>query len=1155
MKKLISIIAIFLFYGAYSQDNPATFENGIRIYQPEEKSANQDSLRIPIIDKDGVVKSFIYKDSISGGSVSGDYIPLSGTEENKPVTGFIELEPMDSYDYENILDRYTFKRDVNFDAGGDLYTGSSKIYISPLLSGNIIEFGVSNETDTTTLNSQILNSMEGIMLGQQVEGGPFSESSLTTLSISATNGATLITENGPFKAKNDSDIVTKGFADEAYKTSISDYQPNREYTLGELVSFQGNIYRNNLQYNYDPPTPNCTDSNLAYYDKYAYFSIAPSDKFTDFSNLTYMWGIKNWGTAYDYSYTSNQDELPLGLMEHINSFSWDDTIYFLSWNSDGLVDLFEIELRYIKERTELTFQELIIESRWIGYVVSTSFPFDSCEEIMETYSSDSIIFASDSYGTYTLLGCPVNSLGACSWTPLVTGGLQGDRMNNVTDGFGFHLSNEYGEVNTTFQNGFYSETTSGDYTGVVNITPMDSYSELYGPGEVKSYSISSTEINLYSEHTIDGTESLMFSKHGILFEDEESESWSIKPQLDAITWIPLKSQKVQLPITGDDGTEDPKTLLVSVNGVEADENGNVEIEAGGTTPTLSEVLAEGNIADRDIKSVGVRGEITLSSNSGSLRIDQSNVDGHEIQNSLGLTNSPALTYNNFTLGETSQINYDTYNYQWILHNSGISDFKGLVGSSYFGANYDDNTYVQKKYVDDAIDAIPTPSLTLEQARQNGNTVTGTIKSSAAKTLENATDANSYLALGNVVSTLESDFLFLGAQDDTDRARITIAKDDGITVSDNGLGIGLVGDREFSKGGNRTAYAQIGDVEDAINDLVIPAQVNLTGGTNVTITGTYPNLTINSSGGGGSLTLEQARQNGNVLEGGVNFIADSALGFIQENSDGSVGVWEFDHGSTTISGYDENNSWGIGISKESAIINSTDSNFQGIIGNQEFDKQGDRKAFAQIADVEDASDLLVSKEGISLVEDDFTLQSDFGKLGFNQYGGGVSITNTTETAVTTLNSLSGGTIKPLVYQDSDDIIFQIGTHSIGSIYPTQGGIWSIIKNTTDSGASLLQLPVTGLSQRYIPVSINGQFADSNGNISLSVPESEFTTEKFTYSSSTEFTLTNTPKAVVAVYVNRTPIFEIDEEFEVTGSVVDIAGFDLQSGDIIRVTYKY
>lgn len=136
---------------------------------------------------------------------------------------------------------------------------------------------------------------------------------------------------------------------------------------------------------------------------------------------------------------------------------------------------------------------------------------------------------------------------------------------------------------------------------------------------------------------------------------------------------------------------------ISVNNTDPQ---NPVVSSTGDTPTLAEVLAEGNIADRDIKSVGARGEITLSSNTGSLGIDQTNVDGHEIQNSLGLANSPALIYLNQTLARTSQIYYDADNYHWIIYHSGILGFKGLVGSSYFGANYTDNTYVQKKYVDD-----------------------------------------------------------------------------------------------------------------------------------------------------------------------------------------------------------------------------------------------------------------------------------------------------------------------------------------------------------------------------------------------------------------------------------------------------------------------
>src|SRR5690606_29176636 len=38
----------------------------------------------------------------------------------------------------------------------------------------------------------------------------------------------------------------------------------------------------------------------------------------------------------------------------------------------------------------------------------------------------------------------------------------------------------------------------------------------------------------------------------------------------------------------------------------------------------------------------------------------------------------------------------------IVFSEGISNFRGISADDYYGANYDDNTYVQKKYVDEAI---------------------------------------------------------------------------------------------------------------------------------------------------------------------------------------------------------------------------------------------------------------------------------------------------------------------------------------------------------------------------------------------------------------------------------------------------------------------
>lgn len=52
----------------------------------------------------------------------------------------------------------------------------------------------------------------------------------------------------------------------------------------------------------------------------------------------------------------------------------------------------------------------------------------------------------------------------------------------------------------------------------------------------------------------------------------------------------------------------------------------------------------------------------------------------------------------------------------------------------------------------------------------------------------------------------------------------------------------------------STVALSGDYNDLTNLPTIPAQVNLTAGSNVTITGTYPNLTISASGGGGGSSI-------------------------------------------------------------------------------------------------------------------------------------------------------------------------------------------------------------------------------------------------------------------------------------------------------------
>ena len=56
-------------------------------------------------------------------------------------------------------------------------------------------------------------------------------------------------------------------------------------------------------------------------------------------------------------------------------------------------------------------------------------------------------------------------------------------------------------------------------------------------------------------------------------------------------------------------------------------------------------------------------------------------------------------------------------------NSDDPSAKGFDSDFYYGANYTDNTYVQKKYVDDAIALISSSTPTLQQVTNEGNTTT------------------------------------------------------------------------------------------------------------------------------------------------------------------------------------------------------------------------------------------------------------------------------------------------------------------------------------------------------------------------------------------------------------------------------------------------
>lgn len=129
----------------------------------------------------------------------------------------------------------------------------------------------------------------------------------------------------------------------------------------------------------------------------------------------------------------------------------------------------------------------------------------------------------------------------------------------------------------------------------------------------------------------------------------------------------------------------------------------------------------------------------------------------------------------------------------------------------------------------------------------------------------------------------------------------------------------------------------------------------------------------SGSGGTDITLEQARQNGNVFEGDVSFINYSKINHEQNGVNKKIEFLD-EYGieiretyldektgyiSTSYEGVysyvgNENGSFSTSLYNNSFIFGSTIPGSKGIIGNQEFNKQGDRKSFAQLSDVYDSN---------------------------------------------------------------------------------------------------------------------------------------------------------------------------------------------------------
>jgi len=143
-----------------------------------------------------------------------------------------------------------------------------------------------------------------------------------------------------------------------------------------------------------------------------------------------------------------------------------------------------------------------------------------------------------------------------------------------------------------------------------------------------------------------------------------------------------------------------------------------EFISGSTNPVRSQVIQEaldntiplsGTVVGKPVTGVvkfeipdGPSVEINTTQYDGEIKLkgnDFTSSSGNTLSiGSYGLSfsgDTPASFANNIIVNQNTGF----------LLSSNHDDSKGLVADKYYGANYDDNTYVQKKYVDDKIKPI------------------------------------------------------------------------------------------------------------------------------------------------------------------------------------------------------------------------------------------------------------------------------------------------------------------------------------------------------------------------------------------------------------------------------------------------------------------
>lgn len=313
-------------------------------------------------------------------------------------------------------------------------------------------------------------------------------------------------------------------------------------------------------------------------------------------------------------------------------------------------------------------------------------------------------------------------------------------------------------------------------------------------------------------------------------------------------------------------------------------------------------------------------------------------------------------------------------------------------------------------------------LTLEQARQNGNILNGNVKINNASLYTGGLN-NEFAE----ISFLDDKKLSIRYATGGHTGSIDFNHSAVLLSSDDATSRGLVGNRMFVKGTNRNAFAQMGDLEDALSNGYIP------------LSGTELGKPLTGN-------IEVDTTNDNVG------LVSSNLGL-----DRTIGIT--DDGYVTLSVISETNLNYLDISPQGTGISaSKSSEFSSLIYVGEDDVT--LKYIEQLSTHNNTAEIVVGKYGTitfnSILPDD-----DWN--GFLKY------------------SYEDGLY--LGDRNSDSYLANL---TFGGINAKVSGLkWSIFKDTNnDTQPSHLIFPDSGTTKRRIPVSVNGNFADQQGNIEVS-----------------------------------------------------------------------